>query len=280
MADEVKTVETTPAPAPSTTSTSAPATSDFKMPEKFTGKSAEDIARAYVEVEKKLGSRDEWAQLAELGTGGQKATPEQIRQAIEWARNTAGKINKGELVDASQVRHQAPTPPPATPQNPWEASDWEFKTAAEQSKAMADYVTGKTREYVNQVANQYGEQFNQFRTQQGTESSIMLDAITRGIKSGKDPVEIMTLAANLKSKTPQELMDMALVNLTADADREAEISKRVAEAMAVERQKMDNERLNLESGEPSGKPRFVSKNKPSDVNKQIIETLRKKGIRI
>src|SRR5579872_5289513 len=76
--------------------------SGFQIPEKFAGKSAEEIAKSYVELEKQYGSHAE--ELKGLEAYSKFGTPEQINEAINWARDAYQKMQKGELVERAKAK--------------------------------------------------------------------------------------------------------------------------------------------------------------------------------
>ncbi len=75
--------------------TSAPAEGEFQMPEKFKGKSAEDVVKSYQELEKELGKKNQTpAEIAEI-----KSSLNELRQAIEAKDKGKGDEGEGEGED-------------------------------------------------------------------------------------------------------------------------------------------------------------------------------------
>ena len=59
--------------------TPAPTESEFQMPDKFKGKTAEDVAKSYQELEKELGKKNQTpAEIVEI-----KNSLTELRQALE-----------------------------------------------------------------------------------------------------------------------------------------------------------------------------------------------------
>jgi len=252
--------------------------SEFKMPEKFANAKPEDIAKAYVELERTLG--EQGAKLKDLERYSSLGKPDEIQQAIDWARTVYKKLEAGELVDKSVLKPAAKAEHSGLP---WEAPDWDYKSDADKAKAMAEYARSEAQRLIEQKANEYGQQINQYRQLQGSEMQLLLDAINAAITSGgkTDVKSLLVNAAELATKSPQDLLKMAFENLTAKERMEAEIEKRVNAAIAEAKQKMDNERLSVITEAASPKPRFArAAKRGEETNREIIQKLAKAGINL
>ena len=138
----------------------------YKLPEKF--KTVDDLVKAYSEAETKIteyGTKyknyDDYAQIG---------PPDQIKQALDWARNVKAAMDRGELrhqAEATATKQLEQTP--STSSAPWDADDWAYKQPNEQSRAMFEYQQAETRKYIDGLAAQYGKQIDAFRQNDGRE---------------------------------------------------------------------------------------------------------------
>lgn len=112
----------------------------FTVPEKFVGKSVEDVARAYVELEKQFGARSDYDQLKQEREAlrGKTQTYEQALQAWEpWrAHLEAFGWDPTKLRQAMQASQSAATTQSANVLEQW-ASKWsEYLTNAQYDQAF------------------------------------------------------------------------------------------------------------------------------------------------
>jgi len=261
----------------------APSTSDgFAMPEKFNGKSPEDIARAYVELEKQYGQAS--SKVGALDAYAKIGTPEQIIQAIEYAQMAKRAIDSGEYVPKGKIASPAKT----ESSKPWEADDWQYRSPSDQADAMSTYTQSQVQKYVDGIAAKYGEQIQGLAGRDAKEKSILVKAIEAARRNPNISIEeLLNDAAGLAQKTPEELIDMAFQSrLQTPETRKAEIDKLVAAQVAEELQKRDAQRFTdfAKAGVPRvqmgqrGSSKVNGFSQREAENKQIAENLAKMGI--
>ena len=246
------------------------------MPEKFAGKSPEDIARSYVELEKQYGSHAE--KLKGLDAYSKLGTVDQINEALTWAREAYQKRQAGEWIDKAAAK-AAPSNPAAAP---WDADDWAYKSPAEQFKAFSDYQQSQSKSYIDQIAGQYGQQIGSLAQRDAREKAILLRAVKAAVQNpGVDPEQILAEASGLASKSAEELIDMYLESRQNSPEA---LSKRIADetakAVAAARQEWEakqQEELYKPAGPP--KSRLIKSQTREDEFKLIQQNLAKHGIR-
>lgn len=280
MADEVKGTE-----APAAGPQGQPA-GEFKMPEKFASAKPEDIAKAYVELEKTLGEQGK--KLGALGEYEKLGSTKDLAESLQWARDTYQKIQSGELTprQAQRQAEQRQQQQQSTPQAPWAADGWDFLPPAEQAAKMSDYnakmVGAQVMEQVNKIAAAYGQQIEGMRATQSREQSIILKVLQAAQASGGkiDIAKALEAASEMATKAPEEYIDLAIQNMLSPEAQKAEVEKLVATRVAEEKQKMQNQQVDDLSRIASPQPRFATKvfeNRNAE-NRAIVEKLSKQGI--
>lgn len=260
----------------------------FTMPAKFAGKSAEDIAKAYSELESQhgkltneAGKYKEWDEVAKLGK------PKDVVEAINWARQVNQALKEGKITykQAQQAVAQGPGPQGGN-DAPWDNENFDMLSPREQAKAIYDHQMNqgfnKTKSYIDEVAQGYGKQITDFGNMSKREQKLLFESIKAAIQNpGTDPEELLTQAAELASKSPEELLQMALQNKLSPKTQEAEIEKRVTARLAEEEQKRQNETAKQISNATGRRPTFGNRTKTrDDENRAILQTLEKQGIKL
>jgi|ERR1700722_2288866 len=289
MPDEKIVSQGTPAshPAASPAPTGQPA-GEFKMPEKWANAKPEDIAKAYVELEGKLGEQGQ--KLGQLSEYEKYGKPNEVGEAITWARDVYGKMQRGELTprQAQQAIQNGPQPAGNGPTAPWQAEGWDFLPPAEQASKMADYTRQAVMSEVEKIAGTYGKQiqdtFQNLRATQSREQSLMLQTLQAALSSGGkvDIKKALENAAEMANLPPEELINRAIQNMVNPVDQESEIEKRVTARLAEEKQKQNNSTLDDLNHSASQTPRFAQnlfKNRQEE-NRAIMDNLNKQGIRL
>jgi len=261
----------------------------FKMPEKFAGKSAEEIAKAYTELESQhgkaaseLGKFKGYEDVVKLGSA------KDISDAIAWARQVNQAFKEGRITAAQAKQAKQDGPPVDTgngSQAPWDNEQFDYLSPREQAKAIAEYNKrssfDSTKEYIDGIAKQYGDQLQNWNGMNQRQQNILLKAIKQAIKNPDvDPEELLTQAAELAGKGPEELLNMAMEARMAPKSMEAEVNKRVAAKLAEEEQN----RINREAGMLSNsgrRPTFQKTNRSrDDENREILSKLKEQGINL
>lgn len=255
----------------------------FQMPEKFAGKSAEDIARSYVELERAHSTAAERAKAVEAYT--KLGTPEQLSEAIAWARDAFQKRQAGEWIDkGAQKAAATKAEPSGSTLEPWSSDDWAYKSPGEQAKALSDYQIAQTKAYIDQVASGYGEQIKGLAGRDQREKNILLRAISTAIKNpGIDPEAILNEAGSLASKNAEELIDMVLqMRQNSPEAQERQLNDKIAQAVAAERQKWEaaqQEDFFKQTAPPKTRLQALKSQSREDELRQIQQSLAKQGIR-
>lgn len=256
----------------------------FKMPEKFASAKPEDIAKAYVELERKFGETS--GKVKDLEVYSKLGDPKQVQEAVDWARAMYQKLQDGTLVlkDAANPQPKSsPSSPLAEGQAPWDAADWEIKSASEQARLIHEYQTSQVMKIISEKEQQFTQGLGQYRNLQSREQQILLEALRMSQETGGkvDIQKILAAANDLAAKSPEDLLKMAVQQMTAGDEQEAEVSRRVTERMAELKQKQDAEQLALINTHASPRPRFTSSKKSrEETNQKIVQELKKKGINL
>lgn len=254
--------------------------SSFQMPEKFAGKSPEDIAKSYVELEKQYGSHAE--KLKGLDAYTQLGTPEQINEALAWARDHYQKVQRGELVEKGKVQHKEVAPDSS--KAPWDADDWAYKSPQEQFKAFSDYQQSQSKSYIDQIAGQYGQQIGNLAQRDAREKAILLRAVKAAVQNpGVDPEQILAEASQLAGKSAEELIDMYLESRQNSPEAlQKKIADETAKAVAAARQEWEakqQEELYRQAGPPKPRLGLLKSQTREEELKLITQNLAKQGIR-
>jgi hypothetical protein len=205
------------------------------MPEKFAGKSAEDIAKAYSELESQYGKSQSAAKVAEAYA--RHGSPEDVQRIVEWATQADQMLKNGQLVKAGQ---QAKVSPLQAPANPWDADDWVLKSEGEKYNILSQKAIEAAQQHIDARAAEYGKQIEGIAARDAREKSILVQAIELA-RANNTPIEtILSDAAEIGKKSPEELLQMALAarHNTPEA-RDAEVKKLVAAGVQEELQKRE-----------------------------------------
>lgn len=262
---------TQPAPQP-------PTTGSDQGGKKFAGKyeSPEALEAAYLAAQSKISEYGEkykgYDEYAKIGP------PDKISEAITWARSMKQALDAGLLVPKDAA---APRTQPTTPTVPWESENWELQTDAQRSAALASHVQSEVKKYVDGIAGQYGDQIQSQLGRDAREKAIMLKAVQMAMRNPSVDVDaLLNKAAEYSSKSPDELLDIALGNLTDTPESrqskiEAEVSKRLAEELQKQQAKQWSDIT------VTPKPRFGRQPKGrQEEDRAILESLSKQGINL
>jgi hypothetical protein len=245
----------------------------YTLPEKFKGKSVEDVARAYSELEKthgevssRVGAYDKYAKLG---------SPEQVEQALQWAADVAGKLQRGELTPAQA---QAQLNQNAATQNPYESFDkWDELDGRSRADALNKLVT----DAVKQAAKPYEDRLTQFQTNEQRQLGLLTQVFELAQKNPSISMnELLQKANSLASQKPEDLLNMALQSMVAPQQQEALKAQMRAEILAEQNQAAENARISalngassLQLGIPDGKK--LTRN---ETLTNILNTLKERGV--
>ena len=272
-------------PAGAAATGAAPASGQFTIPEKFAGKSPEDIAKAYVELERqygqaasKVGELDRYKKLGEL---------DKLEPALQWARNQYQLVQEGKIKYIGDQSEAAPTQATHTATAPWDNADFEFLPVKEQQRQVAAWnrqqltsefdsrLDGRTKE-LRGVADEY-------IANQGRQMQVLIKTVDAALKSAGSKLsveQILTQAAGQYSRNPEDVIaELSTPRMSAE-EIEADIQRRAEERAVEIAQKRDNERLQLGVTRGTPRPRLAATPKTrQDEDAIILANLAKSGIR-
>lgn len=237
---------------PGAEQTTAPA---FTMPEKFAGKTAEDIARSYVELESQHGKYATTLKDLE-GVGGVEVAKQWVQygpQLYQAYQRLAEQI-------AASHGQQSPAPVQQGPAvDPYE--DWEMLTPKEQAQRQMQVLANAATQYINaygtQIAQAYQQQIAAAKQELNTQWDIYRKVMGQWQKNPNiDPEALLQSMARVATGDVNSLMDIASKQITGEADLQARIDAEVQRRMADARLKAQNAQLNTLSS--SGHATFQS----------------------
>lgn len=193
-----------PAPPP------APGAGD-NLPEKYRGKSVEDVARMHTELESKLGEY-----------GSYKSVVDRLNQyggvdnVLQWALHGAQQAQQ-------QGSRSAPTASEPAPGDPW--ADWDLLPAREQAKRMQAVLKqelGATyTQQIAEYAKPYIQQVQQYFDQQNRQWDIYRKVMGEWRKNpGIDPDALLQTMVKLSTGGVEDLISLAARMNTGDLDAE------------------------------------------------------------
>lgn len=214
----------------------------FSLPEKFTGKSVEDVARSYVDLEKKYGELsglknqlDQYGGLDNLKQWAQAAP--QYLQAYQQA---------AAALQQAQSRQTAPSQQgPAV--DPYE--NWDLLTPKEQAQRQSQLLAGALTQYVNAYGAQVVSQLQQQQAQQQAALNTQWDIYRTVMDATRknpnlDANDLMQRMAKVATGDVNSLIQIASQQLTGQADLDAKINAEVQRRLADARLKEQNAQLN------------------------------------
>ena len=227
------------APAQGTTGQGTPT---FAMPEKFAGKSAEDIARSYVELESQHGKFTDLSKRVEQYGG--------LDNLSQWAQYGSQAYQAAIAAQQQAQQHQPSRAqePQGPVQDPY--ADWDLLAPKEQAQRLAQLVAGAATQYINtyggQIAQNYNKQMQDLQSGLNRQWEIFrkANAVWR-----KNPnVDIDTLlqqAASVASGDIDSLFNIAMGQITGPANVKSMIDAEVQRRLADEKLKQDNQQINV-----------------------------------
>ena len=215
----------------------------FSLPEKWKGKSAEDVAKAYVELEKKMGDQaTEWGEKSKvLDRLQQYGGPDNL---LQWAtygyQQYQGAQSKGTQPQHTQQQAQTGQ---AADQNTLEAvlQGWEELQPRDQVTRLAKLLTGYADNLAKQYAQQYTGQNRQWQDTVQRSWDIYRKALGAWRKNPKiDPEALLQQMATVATGDVDQLLGIASNALTGQDDLQAKIDQAVASAKQAWEQEQQN----------------------------------------
>lgn len=216
------------------------------MPEKFTGKSAEDVARAYVELEGKLGNYKEHEALAE-----------QLKQYGGWDNVRQWAAYGAQAYQQAQQAHSQAQPQPhhATAQgqqaDPFE--NWDLLTPREQASKLSQLVglaaTNYINTYANQVAQGYGKQLQDALTHINRQWDIYRQVMGAWRKDPTvDPDALLQTMVQVATGDVPSLMQIAQKQLLGEGEVDRKAKGLFEQWKADEALRRQNEQVTVMTG--------------------------------
>lgn len=281
-------------PAGGSATGAPPTEGQFVVPEKFKGKSIEDIAKAYADLESQYGKVS-----SEVGDYKKLGPANEVGQALDWARKQYQAVKSGKVIYVDEsgqpatraTGNRAPegaipaAAPGQTP--PWESTDFEFLPQREQYRQINSWnqaqMSGDFRKYVDDQAASLRQYAEEYTGNQARQMQVLIKTVDAALKSAGSKLsveEILTKAAGQYARNPEDVIaELSQPRMTQE-EQDAEINRR-AEKLALEmRQKEANDALSLGVTRATPRPRLAATPKTrQDEDRTILESLAKNGIR-
>lgn len=210
------------------------------------------------------------------------ATPEEVKQGVDWAVNIYKRVQAGELVEKGALQRPAPAPSPESNQPPWKQDGWDLMPASQQAEKLTEWNDRRLLGLVNAKETEFRKTLEGMGQLNGRSQSLLLKAIQAAIKNPQIDISTVLQKASEAAQMPAEAIIDQIVNgaLNSPEAQEAHINKLVEERLAAKMAEKENERLNLltNSSRPSRGLASAVKRTVADENKTIIADLAKKGI--
>jgi hypothetical protein len=276
--------------APQTTQPASQAKSGdtFVLPEKFAGKSAEDIAKAYTELEKTHGQAS--ARLGDYDKYSKLGKPEDVAQVMQWANQQYNLLKAGKvkyLTDDQGTPKDAVAPQAPNQVAPWESDTWEYLPEKDKARHISSWnqaqLNGDFRKYVDEAAAKYGEEAQQYVANQNRQMQLLIRVMDAALKSAGAKVSIeqlLTQAAGNYQRNPEDLISELAQPRLSPEEQQAEIQRQAETLAAKLVQDRRNEELNLGPTRSSHRPRLgVVPKTRLDEDRAIVQKWADLGIR-
>jgi hypothetical protein len=255
--------------------TTSQAATTFQMPENLAGKSAEEIAKDYVELRTKLDSRESvQKQLEQMGG---------LDNLRQWAMY--GNQAYQQAVQAQQQAQQR-QPAQQTQQVPVgdPYADWDTLTPKEQAQKLSNLVASAATQYINQYGEQavkaYAQQINDQLSGMNRQWEIFQKANRVWRKNPN--VDIDTLLGSMAKMATADLdslIDAAMNQAVGPAEIEAKVNAEVQRRLAEQKLKDQNQQVNVLAG--ASRAPFTMPDQPknkAESDAAIFKSLLEKGI--
>lgn len=185
----------------------------FQMPEKFQGKTPEDIARAYQELEQ-MHSR----QMQEVGPLIQRNKELEAYGGYDGLEKAYATIaqNYQQLLQQSQQHQQQPQSAPradSQADNSW-MSDWEYLQPQEQARRLYERavndISQQIPQTVQQITRELSQQIQQLDEARRREMDVFKSTIGLQLQDPEaDMTQTLQDAVNISQSSPQDLLQLA-----------------------------------------------------------------------
>jgi len=210
------------------------------MPEKFTGKSVEDVARSYVELESQHGKVSDLAKQVE-----QLGGLENVKQWLSYANQSYQHA----LAAQAQAQNQPQQQQQHVPAGDY-FENWDMLSPKEQAGKLAQLVAGAATQYINQYGNQiasaYQKQISDQLTGMNKQWEIYRNVMSQWRKNPNiDPDALLQSMAKVATGDLNSLIDIASKQLTGQSDFDARVTAEVQRRIADQRLKDQNQQVNV-----------------------------------
>ena len=276
MPDQVYTPDAAPQPGTEPQKPAAPAQTTapaFTMPEKFAGKSVEDVARSYTELESQHGKVADMAKQIEQYGG-----LENVKQWLAYANQTYQQSLAAQQQAQNQPQQQQQQAPAGDP-----FENWDMLSPKEQAGKLAQLVAGAATQYINQYGTQIVTAYQrQIADQLGglnKQWEIYRNVMAQWRKNPNiDPDALLQSMAKVATGDLNSLIDIASKQLTGQADFDARVSAEVQRRIADQRLHAENQQVNVLTN--AGRSSFTPTEAPKthdDATRMILDKLVKSG---
>jgi hypothetical protein len=246
-----------------------PQADEFQLPQEYQGKTTQELYNEILNQRSQLQARDE--QLAVFEPYGGPS-------AVVQGYNTLYQRYAADNAQAQQAQpdqtQAQPNPSQNQAQPQAEYADWEYLTPQQQADKISQQVAKTAQAYVQNLAQDYASQFRQAQEQmvkqQRTEWDIYRRALEVKLKNPNvDTERLLQEMVGMATGDTSNLMDLALKNLTADADAEQRAQQLYEAKLADLEQQRANEAMQVLSGNPNGPlPLAKDENAPKTVREE------------
>lgn len=268
MADDVKT-QTDSTPVGSSQSSTTTPSPDV-------GAAAVDWAAKYKELE------TQYQPLTKYREYFPDATPDDVKQGVDWALNIYKQVREGQLVPKQAPAAPASSTPSASTEPPWKQDGWEILPASTQAERLTEYQEKKLASVIAAKEQEFRGAMDNTGKLYGRQQNILLKALQAAQKNPSLDVNTILNKANEAAQLPAEALIDQIVEAASRSPEaeEARISKLVEERLATRLQEESNKKLDLitsQSRIPRGLA-SIAKRTIADENKDILKQLAAKGI--
>lgn len=246
------------------TQTTQPST--WTMPEKFAGKSAEDIARSYQELEKLHGSKaQQWSKYEQLDNqwkphGGIDAYLTSYGNLYKHWQDTGGQNpqTQQQTRQSSQQSPQYQDPAQHTGGLGDYFKDWDLMTGQQQAMKLFQLNQLAMQQYGQQLATQHAAELkaaqDNFQAQQRREWDIYQKVLKYTQEHpGTDPAQVLEGMTRIAQGDVNTLMEQAYRNQYGWAEMEKQFKDQFEQWKAQYMQQQANQQLNtITDNEPQG----------------------------
>jgi len=243
------------------------------MQEKFAGKSVEDVARSYAELESQHGKVSDIARkIEELGG------LDNLKQWAQYGSQAYQQTLRAAQQAQNSQSQQQQTIPAGDP-----FENWDMLSPKEQAGKLVQLVAGAATQYINEYGNQIVSQYQrQIADQLGglnKQWEIYRNVMAQWRKNPNiDPDALLQSMAKVATGDLCSLIDIASKQLTGQSDFDTRVAAEVQRRIADHRLQAENQQVNALT--QSGRSSFTQTEAPKtheDANRMILAKLVKSG---